>query len=153
MAKLITLEKKIDILIELMSSTDQKQNILNSVNSSGDYIPIVDRDGLPAKIEKNKLLQTVYSDIDQLKIDFSAILAKVSEIDKSVKEISEIKRTVNEIKIGMPQTFRSWIKTKAEFARNFISLMKFLFYLIVGLYIASSTFPALATIFRKFIGE
>ena len=143
------LEKKVDKLITIL---EEKQSVVTNGNGNGgEYVPIVGRDGLPSKIDKNKLFQTVYSDIDELKVNFSAILEKVSEIEKSTKEIPDIKLNIEQIRVDMPQTFRSWLSARADLARGFIAILKLGFYIIVTFYIASQSIPVLAVFFKKMI--
>lgn len=145
-------------LIEKLNGLSGKQN--GKVNGNTDIV-IQDEPDKWIKIDNKMFYQMIYTDVKKLKRDNETLLNQyldeikptLQSVDENVKDLHKsVKSVVTDVDFLMknqPVTFKSWLKDKSQMAESTGSIIKFIFFVMVILYIFSTAMPAII----KFVGQ
>ena len=150
-------------LIEKLSLLANKQNGKNAMAPNGDII-LQDEPEKWIKIDNKVFYQMIYTDVKKLKKENEILLAQylddmkptLKSVDDNVKELAKsvnvVRNDVDYLMKNRPKTFKSWIQDKSQMAENTGSLIKFVVYTIVILWILSTALPNIFKFISNFVG-
>lgn len=132
-------------LIEAINSL--KATLETKKNGNGDYVTVIDGEGVTSKIEKAQFFQMLHSNVSILKRETNQLIEKVGDLSKSVNADllmhGDISTKIQAIEKNMPRTFNSWLKDRSDTAKNMVFIFKLIFWVIVALFLIGNALPKL----------
>ncbi len=158
-----------DIITKLISELSKLKDINNNElpipHDIDEDIEVNAAEGTPIKIDSRVYYKTIYAEVFNLKKDTESLIQvylddvkpTLKSVDDNVKALSEklvrITNDVENLKKNRPKKFKEWLAEKGTIAENFGKVAKFVFYIILFIWLISVGIPNTVVLIGKIISH